>query len=170
MAKTHPKEQILNKFVSDLNSLEASHNSIMDVAVLSVYSEYIVNQLIKKNFGHDLDDDRNLGQSTKLKILHGAKILADSEYEVLNLLRDARNGLMHDIDMDVKKFDEKIAKAKINYGDEESKKLIDSLPAPIKFKYSCIIKISYLLHKFYDAEDLRLAHDGSKYFYEKNEA
>jgi hypothetical protein len=163
MVKTHDKEKFLDSFIKSLNFILDSKNIHLIVVGLSTYSEYITNQLIKKNFRNRLDDDMNLHHSTKLKFLKGGDIIMDSEYKTLDALRRARNLVVHHIFIDQDEWDTILNKVEINYLDEEAKKSLESQPAQVRFVHGCIIKIFYLISKFYDEERLILSFRSGKY-------
>lgn len=152
MAKTYEVVKFLDTFVRGLNFILESKSLFLNIVVLSTYSEYITNQLIKKHFGYGLDDDISLGQSTKLKFLIGGDIIKDSEYKTLDALRQARNLVVHCFSIDQDKLDNILKKVEINYLDGEAKKSLEFQPIVVRFIHGCIIKIFYLITKFYNIE------------------
>lgn len=75
MTKTHTAKDILTAFVEDLNQIYNNQNFGLSLLILSLYSEYIINELIKKSFGYGLDDDKDVTHSMKLKFLRGPILL-----------------------------------------------------------------------------------------------
>lgn len=165
--KLYPAEDVINNFVEDINYMLESQNIFLIVIILSTYSEYIINQLIKKHFEKDyidskIEDDRNIGHNAKLKILAGADIIEKSEYETLNALNEARNHIVHNIARDTDKLDNLFEKVKINYGDKGAKKIAEESPPVTNFIYGCISKVDYLIKKFYEKSDLILTFKDGK--------
>ena len=163
MAKTYEVEMYLDTFIRGLNFVLKSKNLYLIIVALSTHSEYITNQLIKKHFGNGLDDDISLGQSIKLKFLIGGDIIKDSEYKTLDALRRARNLLVHNIVYDSDKLEDILKKVEINYVNEQIRKSLESQPILTKSIHGCIIKIFYLITKFYDSPKLILNFKDKKY-------
>jgi hypothetical protein len=144
-------EDILSKFLSDINYILETNHLYLAIIILSLHSEHVINKLIKQNFNHDLDNDRTLGQSVKLKFLHGSKIIADSEYKVLNCLRDARNDVVHDLNINLDELDKTLDKAEINYFNDYTKEVMEKIyPKRLKFIHACVAKIFFLISKAYN--------------------
>jgi len=169
MSKTHKGEEVLNSLVKDLNLIYRGQKLRLAVITLSLYSEYIINQLVKRNFKHGLDDDKNATHSIKLKFLSGAKIIEESDYKILNGLREVRNELAHKIPIgiNVEKIKKIIDGIEPNYGDDSIKKEFKNKPASARFVWAVISKVFWLISRFYNEEDLRLKIENQQFVLEK---
>jgi len=169
MAKTHKKEDILKSFLNDLNFIYDKQDLKLSIMTLSLYSEYIINRLIKKNFGQKLDDDKDVTHSIKLKFLRGSGIIAQSEYYVLDRLRKFRNELVHKLSIEIKEetLNKILSNVEPNYMDESIKQEFKRKSKIARFIWASISKIYWLIIKFYNEENLILVIRNQKFVLEK---
>lgn len=169
MAKTHEGGEVIKCLLNDFNLIYSNQNFRLTIITLSLYSEYIVNQLVKKHFKHGLDDDKNATHSIKLKFLSGVKIIEKGEYEVLDGLRKARNELAHKIPIEIKEetLNKIAAEIEPNYGDETIRREFKDKPKLARFIWAAMAKVFWLIAKFYNEEDLILVIRNQKFVLEK---
>jgi len=138
------------EFFDEINRIHAQNDKRQMVLLLGIYSEYLTNELLRINFPKgNLEGIHS--EKIKLDILKASRFIAESEYEVLNLLRKIRNEYAHKLYIDEEEVKKLMKKIKINWvaSKEEIKKLdekFNKMPFT-KFQSGCIAKIVFLFQR-----------------------
>ncbi|MEK6888556.1 MAG: hypothetical protein AABW80_00425 [Nanoarchaeota archaeon] len=92
----------LENFMKDIKEANERKDIRKTILLLGIYSEYIVNELLKLKFGYCLD--KGAPAEYKIKILRATKIIEESEYKVLLVLNGVRNRYAPDLEIDLSKI------------------------------------------------------------------
>jgi len=138
------------EFFDEVNKVYATGDKRQMVLLLGLYGEYVVNELLRKNFINSKLDKIN-SQEIKLKVIKATNFLSPDEYSVLMLLNKIRNKYAHNLYVDEKKMEELMKQIKINWVADKGKiKELDEQFNKIpftKFQSGCIAKITFLFQR-----------------------
>ena len=137
-------------FLNEVNKVGLSKNRRLMILLLGIYSEYLVNELLKVilfkfNFGD------KVSQSVKLKILLSDSVLDNKTYMIFSKLNQVRNEYAHNLVVNSEKIEKWASEVPLNWKMEKgSMRKVEAIlkKNPLdRFQKICITNIIFLFQR-----------------------
>jgi len=138
----------LKNLFQDLNKIKDSR---LEILTLQIYMEHFINKIITLNAGKIPKDviKENLTIPVKTKILQDWNLINDDHKKVIDALAKTRNDLIHNIEVNTKKIDNRLKSVNFDFvrdKDKKRMKIFSRLKPYRRLTSASIVIIGVLYH------------------------